>query len=120
MSVNAAAVFISLVMAGQASRTVPATEAAKYAGTKQTVCGAVAGVRREGAGGNGDVLVDLERPHPDSALTVVLTKQTVSAFVAGFETRAPKLTICATGKIEAKKVPAVRVDKTKDVRGFVT
>jgi TonB family protein len=117
MRLDTTVVMLSVALTGQLPDSIPAAEASKFVGKKQTVCGPVAGLRHDGVGDKAGLLLDLVRRHPDQALTVAVTQKVVDRF-ANLEARASLIDVCVTGRIEQKTGLTVRVDDMKNLRGF--
>ena len=101
--------------AGQTFRSVPASEAASFVGSKKVVCGGVAAVKPAAAVGE-STLLGLERPFPDPALTVVINAKDRNKFPRSLEVLLLNGEVCVEGKIE--QVGGRTEMRVSDIRQF--
>ena len=89
----------AFVSYAQAVDRIDASAAGQFVGQVKRVCGAVAGLR-QASGDKAPTFLDLSVPPPNQPLTVVVSAKVRRAFVEPIDDRAPRLLLCATGKIE--------------------
>lgn len=103
MSLFALAVVLALVSPAalaEGPQRIPATEAAHHVGEVARVCGHVASAAYFGSVKGGPTFLNLERPYPDQAFTVVIWGQNRSRFESPPERLFDGKSICVAGRIE--------------------
>lgn len=88
------------------AQTIPASEAAKHIGERQTVCGNIAGEHTAASSHGAPTFVNLDKPYPHQIFTVLIwgdDKSSVGDFPANGQ-------VCVTGTIKSfRGIPEIEL-----------
>lgn len=100
-AVSVTCLLIGWCAAAIARDSISASEAAKLLGETATVCGEVASAKYVSTSKGRPTFLNLDRPYPDQAFTVVIWGEDRERFAASPESAFADKAICVTGQIEA-------------------